>query len=207
MVAVMEVSEDMADKTRKALAEAAPYVSTPVFVEVAQFFDRLSPPAPEVDEATVWTRKAMDAIYPFGQTGLKGNSPIARLTEVISELIASKDAEIAHWYHLAVGDAEGVERADAELAVLRAEIERLKGANELRQSARELRDNPNGSCSAIMQAIHLEERAAKLEAAERNPAEQCDKGFDQGSRRPADTAPVVEVTASSLRSSPCWTPS
>lgn len=65
--------------------------------------DTLSTPAPEVDEATVWTRKTHAALvevrYPmFAKALLAGErdntNQHVRARQVLSELIASKDAEI-----------------------------------------------------------------------------------------------------------------
>lgn len=143
MVAVMELSEDMADKTRKALAEAAPYVSTPVFVEVAQFFDRLSPPAPEVDEATkIWREmraRGLDASEaPLWAEKLRAGQTIETcektfnaertyLRTALSELIASKDAEIAEWK--AVSDCAKEQINDLTRRAEKAESDTLRWHN------------------------------------------------------------------------------
>ena len=139
MVEAVELSEDMADKTRKALAEAAPYVSTPVFVEVAQFFDRLSPPAPEVDEATkVWREsryREEDTIadYEAAFSYRSGARDSARASQAaisyLREVLAAKDAERDHREKAWLGWQERCLKAESELAALRTEIERLKADN------------------------------------------------------------------------------
>lgn len=144
----MELSEDMAGKIRKALAKAAPYVSTPDFVEATQFLDRLTPTEPEVDEATVWTRSVFDVLYPMIriEPGFKSGTPLERARAVLNELIASKDGEIEHtisllteerdheierhdeWKKRALEWQEKWQKAEFALATLRAENERLKAA-------------------------------------------------------------------------------
>lgn len=62
------------------------------YTQAIAILDRLSPPAPEVDEATEWTRKVMDANWSYWGSNAEMRSEIIR--QAISELIASKDAEI-----------------------------------------------------------------------------------------------------------------
>lgn len=115
----MELSEDMAGKIRKALAKAAPYVSTPDFVEATQFLDRLTPTEPEVDEATVWTRK----IWGTEDDGAYDHDTVFQETRaVIAELLASKDAEIEQWKSQERVAFEHQQKAESELAAVSAAI-------------------------------------------------------------------------------------
>jgi len=114
--------------------------------ESLAILDRLSPPAPEVDEATRIWREMMAVsfashtladeyrrgLYDVGGTGPK---QIPYLRTAISELIASKDARIQEWQdcyrHARKGwDDTIIEMSEhkRELAALRAENERLNGA-------------------------------------------------------------------------------
>lgn len=117
--------------------------------------DRLSPPAREVDEATVWTRKVL-ATWTLGDLKVKiacgdkdENEDFMNVRQALSELIASKDAEIElERGRFKIADEEvdnlrrelvavRAEKADflwrrradytvAELATLQAENERLR---------------------------------------------------------------------------------
>lgn len=74
--------------------------------EALAILDRLSPPAPEVDEATVWTRKVLcvfmksgedpapDAAEEYISGGFDEDADFIAARAALSELIASKDAEI-----------------------------------------------------------------------------------------------------------------
>lgn len=114
-------------------SDEAPYCSCGRDESLA-ILDRLSPPAPEpdVDEATVWTRKMWgtenDGAYDC-------DTFFQDARTIIAELIASKDGEIATLSELrkvAARNAGAADRArfkaESELAALRAENERLKGA-------------------------------------------------------------------------------
>lgn len=142
MVAVMELSE----KDIETLREAVDGCGGPSYTQAIAILDRLSPPAPEVDEATrIWremkakgaetldSRKAA-ADYRAGRYIVMPwmDAEIAYLRTALSELIASKDAEIAEW-KLASEDARSHwdsavhewNKTESELAALRAENERL----------------------------------------------------------------------------------
>lgn len=114
MVAVMEVSE--ADRATLATPLEGNTISAVVGVVkvlakiVLADADRLSPPAPEVDEATVWTRKVLHAhqraMTPpdsgWGNMSYEKGSydhldVFKAPRTALSELIASKDAEIEEW--------------------------------------------------------------------------------------------------------------
>lgn len=153
--------------------------------------DRLSPPAPEVDEATMWTRKVMDANWSYWGSNAEMRSEIIR--QAIAELIASKDAEIAEWRnnanaaHRQLGNVTAkFQKAEAELAALRAENERLRNFCTLEQ------------CEEAAER-KAAEPAAEIEAACDKMAARMGAKFEKNERWPevaavTDTAPVVEVT-------------
>lgn len=96
--------------------------------------DRLSPaPEPEVDEATVWTRKVLLKLH--GNAGYypEKHFGFQNIRAVIAELIASKDGEIERLAGINIQlvaehnamNQDGA-RLESELATLRAENERLK---------------------------------------------------------------------------------
>lgn len=99
--------------------------------------DRLTPaPEPEVDEATVWTRKVLHAEYEitaYATGEMDKHDKFINARQALSELIASKDAEIAKaraWAKVQHQQADTYAATNATLraseAALRAENERLK---------------------------------------------------------------------------------
>lgn len=167
--------------------------------------NRLSPPAPEVDEATVWTRKVLHAhqraMTPpdsgWGNMSYEKGSydhldVFKAPCQVLSELIASKDAEIAKAQLWAMEQHKCADEYASELAALRAENERLKGDvlppdgyKNLHIAARDCIFDANGLGRIedgwlLLESVNV---SVTSKAAERNTAEPA-----------TDTAPVVEVT-------------
>lgn len=95
--------------------------------------NRLSPPEPEQpDEATVWTRKVLHAEYEitaYATGEMDKHDKFINARQVLSELIATKDAEIEQIVKREIGTVDQLEATLPELAALRAEIERLKADN------------------------------------------------------------------------------
>jgi len=143
--------------------------------------DEARTPAPEVDEAAVWTRKVFQAIYklPDSDRGHEGGAPFNRvrayLRTALSELIASKNAEIERLRNVAKVNCDIANDCASELAALRAEIERRK-ANEAH--LRQLLSIQEGISDTCLLALWAADKAA-----ERNTAEPA-----------TDTAPEVVVT-------------
>jgi hypothetical protein len=148
----MEVSE----KDIETLREAIDGCGGPSYTQALAILDRLSPaPEPEVDEATwkqareiwevafkAWEKRRYDG------TGNGAVEAVAIIRQAIAELIASKDGEIEGWKATAQTASDNVflatdrvfaaeaettrvtkvaEKAESELATLRAENMRLKG--------------------------------------------------------------------------------
>lgn len=175
--------------------------------EALAILDRLSPPAPEVDEATrIWREIHVHeelAMGARGQINKKfrngdydndkfGQGGIAYLRTALSELIASKDAEREKQNKQLLAVAQGYkldkEEAEAELTALRAEKERLKASQLV---IRKVEPAP----------FQFDE------AAERDPAEplaslglvEPEIGGWTSKAKYVDTAPVVEVTVDRQR--------
>lgn len=135
MVAVMEVSE----KDIETLREAIDGCGGSSYTQALAILDRLSPPAPEVDEATlVWremTAQAYEAVNNSRmaegwRTGeMDASKWQAGQLHHLREVLAAKDAERDHREKAWLGWQERCLKAESELAALRAEIERLKADN------------------------------------------------------------------------------
>lgn len=199
MVAVMEVSDRKItqEELQELFGERMP-IEAAVILQSAQSareareqLIRLSPPAPEVDEATMWTRKVMDANWSYWGSNAEMRSEIIR--QAIAELIASKDAEIAteksradHMQATSIKNAQERNAAERELTALRAENERLRNFCTLEQ------------CEEAAER-KAAEPAAEIEAACDKMAARMGAKFEKNERWPevaaaTDTAPVVEVT-------------
>lgn len=106
--------------------------------EALAILDRLSPPAPQVDEATKIAREFVaryhaKAGYPMMvERARKGEYDKDRLVDVdylrqaIAELIASKDADIERWHNSYEIAFDQAMKNGSELSAMRAENERLK---------------------------------------------------------------------------------
>lgn len=180
--------------------------------------DRLSPPEPEQpDEATVWTRKVLHAEYQitaYATGEMDDRAQFINARQVLSELIASKDAEAdakvkyamdrlneAHankpdWERLWAEQTERAEKAESKLAALRAENEPPEGYTAVRIAAKDLYIDMNGLSVDYCDGWYIvENKRLKVcpEAAERNPAEP-DKSVLAERALGQIPAPVVEVT-------------
>jgi len=107
---------------RGVMAHFNPHDSDPLAKDIKDalaILDRLSPPAPEVDEATVWTRK----IWGTEDDGAYDHDTVFQETRaVIAELLASKDAEIEQWKSQERVAFEHQQKAESELAAVSAAI-------------------------------------------------------------------------------------
>jgi len=162
--------------------------------------DRLSPPEPEQpDEATVWTRKVLHAEYQitaYATGEMDDRAQFINARRVLSELIASKDAEIAKAQLWAMKQHKCADEYASELTALRAENERLKNdALQKKHGARIAYDMKMPPYP--YQTPNIGGSMAFRTAAERNPAGPGPWPGDPDHREtmPVDTAPVVEVTA------------
>jgi len=155
------IAKRMAARQTVSLAEAE---------KLQRALDRLAPtPEPEVDEATLLTRRLFLLQYPTCTEAINGgkrddNPSFMRVSGVLREVLAGKDAE-RNEYKLAVEEAHKHwhstnaewnaeiklrEAAESELAKVRAENERLRGV-----------------LAGYSKYISFDQ----LKAAERNPAE------------------------------------
>lgn len=105
-----------------------------------RILDRLSPPAPEVDEATrIWREmnaRGFNALadHESAKGCLIGDydsdesavAEISYLRQAIAELIASKDADIERWHNSYEIAFDQAMKNGSELSAMRAENERLK---------------------------------------------------------------------------------
>lgn len=153
--------------------------------EALAILDRLSPPEPEQpDEAEIMWAGAFSRWDTAKRSWGRGNGwqeAISYLRTALSELIASKDAEIAECHENinlkakfidetlndSAGLLERAEKAQSELAALRAENATLRQSLAIQE----------GISDTVHEALWEADKAA-----ERKPAEL------------ADTAPVVEAT-------------
>lgn len=176
--------------------------------------DRLTPaPEPEVDEATVWTRKVLHAEYEitaYATGEMDKHDKFINARQALSELIASKDAEIAKARAWAKVQHQQADTYAATNATLRASEAALRAENE------RLRIALDDAGIDVDQWVKCERAAGNIpspKAAESNPAEPvseieaaCNRmaarmggKFVKNERWPemvaaTDTAPVVEVT-------------
>lgn len=185
MVADMELSaEDIA--TLRLAISYAPSKSK-AGSDALAILNRLPPPEQEQpDEATVWATKTLASI------NISRSRLIAAARQVLSELVASKDAEIAKAQLWAMEQHKCADEYASELAALRAENERLKGDvlppdgyKNLHIAARDCIFDANGLGRIedgwlLLESVNV---SVTSKAAERNTAEPA-----------TDTAPVVEVT-------------
>ena len=104
-------------------------------LQVHAILDRLSPaPEPDVDEATVWTRKIWGT---EGDGACDRDTVFQEARTVIAELLASKDAEIERrieelfdWEKIAKRTKEALTGAEDELRVCYSELATLRAENE-----------------------------------------------------------------------------
>lgn len=193
----MEVSE----KDIETLREAIDGCGGSSYTQALAILDRLSP-APEVDEATVWTRRLFLLEYPGEEKAINngdrdGNPYFKRvadyLRQAIAELIASKDGEIAmltgerdRQYDENVNRiaAEGaaivrVEKAESELAALRAENEPPAGYKHIKLACKNTifdfnrLNRPDGTW-ILLDGVNVN---VTPKAAERNTAEPANEGI------------------------------
>lgn len=118
-----KTTEELLQEAKERIEDMLKCDDGQAFKEARKFLERISPTSePDVDEATVWTRKVMN-----------GWTTVGGLRTVIAELIASKDGEIERLAginsqlvaeHNAMNQ-DGA-RLESELATLQAENERLK---------------------------------------------------------------------------------
>ncbi len=160
--------------------------------------DEARTPAPEVDEAAVWTRKVFQAIYklPDSDRGHEGGAPFNRvrayLRTALSELIASKNAEIERLRNVAKVNCDIANDCASELAALRAENKRL----------RITLDDAGIDVDQWIKCERAAGNAPSPKAAERNTAEpipasihtEAPSALADRVGTSADTAPVVEAT-------------
>lgn len=104
--------------------------------------DRLSPPEPEQpDEATVWTRKVLHAEYQitaYATGEMDDRAQFINARQVLSELIASKDAEADALAYDRDRWKERAEKVESKLAALRAENEPPDGYSGIRLACRDV---------------------------------------------------------------------
>ena len=139
----------------------------------AQFFDRLSPPASEVDEATriwremeaaTWADARVAANYREGVFDNNAESviKISYLRSALSELIASKDAEIVRYQEMVLGLQQKAFNTNSELAALRSENATLRQSLAIQE----------GISDTVHEALWEADKAAEGKSAEPND-NQC----------------------------------
>jgi hypothetical protein len=221
MVAVMEVSEKDIETLRAALTGTP--VDHDAIVRAYDILDRLSPPAPEVDEATVWARKVIVA-WAFEGKLAKDDlyldaAQLNAARAAIAELIASKDAEIERrieelfdWEKIAKRTKEALTGAEDELRVCYSELATLRAENEPPAGYKHIKlackntifdfnrlNRPDGTWILLDGVnVNVTPKAAERNTAEpepfKRPTDPTDKQWDEWTSPPGTNAGAVEVT-------------